>query len=183
MKLKESEIKSIRNEIETMLQMIKQLENQKVEASKRLDEMENQTVILRQQDKEQKERNEIEEAELKIKKEEFEGLKSEEQQYESKVNALKKDIEKISAEIAESQLLVCKYKTKTIDLEEYENHLKEENKEFDICIASKDVHRLNALIAKQLQPPENINVIMFLNDNFHEFVYLIRYFLSSNVVI
>ena len=56
MKLRESEIKSIKNEIETMLQMIKQLETQKVEASKRLDEMENQTIILREQNKEQKER-------------------------------------------------------------------------------------------------------------------------------
>lgn len=161
MKLKESEIKSIKNEIETMLQMIKQLENQKVEAAKRLDEMENQTVTLRKQNEEQKQRNEIEEAELKVKKDEFEGLKSEEQQYESKVNELKRDIDKISAEIAESQLLVCKYKTKAIGLEEYENHLKEENKEFDICIASKDVHRLNALIAKQLQPPEGVNVSTF----------------------
>lgn len=141
-----------------MLQMIKQLENQKVEASKRLDEMEHQTVTLRQQNEELSKRNAIEEAELKVKKEEFEGLKSEEQQFEGKVTTLKKEIEAISAEIAESQLLVSKYKNKTIDLEEYVNYLNEENKEFDICIASKDMHRLNALIAKQLQPPEGVTV-------------------------
>lgn len=141
-----------------MLQMIKQLENQKVEASKRLDEMEHQTVTLRAQNEEFTKRNEVEEAELKVKKEEFEGLKSEEQQYEGKVNTLKKEIESMSAEIAESQLLVSKYKNKTIELEEYEHHLNDENKEFDICIASKDVHRLNALIAKQLQPPEGVIV-------------------------
>lgn len=138
--------------------MIKQLENQKVEASKRLDEMEHQTVTLRAQNEEFTKRNEVEEAELKVKKEEFEGLKSEEQQYEGKVNTLKKEIESMSAEIAESQLLVSKYKNKTIELEEYEHHLNDENKEFDICIASKDVHRLNALIAKQLQPPEGVIV-------------------------
>lgn len=39
MKLKESEIKSITNEIETLHQMIKQLDNQKVEAKKRLEDM------------------------------------------------------------------------------------------------------------------------------------------------
>lgn len=39
LKLKESESKSLQNEYETLNQMLKQLENQKVEANRRLGEM------------------------------------------------------------------------------------------------------------------------------------------------
>ena len=45
-KLKGSEIKSIQNEIETMHQMIKQLETQKIEARKRLADMDVQVQII-----------------------------------------------------------------------------------------------------------------------------------------
>lgn len=38
-KLKESEMKSLHNEHETLNQMLKQLENQKVEANRRLNDM------------------------------------------------------------------------------------------------------------------------------------------------
>lgn len=41
-RLKQSEIKNHQNELETLCQMIKQLENQKIEAKKRLEEMSNQ---------------------------------------------------------------------------------------------------------------------------------------------
>lgn len=41
-RLKQSEIKNLQNELETLVQMIKQLEIQKIEAKKRLEEMSNQ---------------------------------------------------------------------------------------------------------------------------------------------
>lgn len=46
LKLKSSEIKSLQNEAETLQQMIKQLEAQKVEARKRLDDMATQVDRL-----------------------------------------------------------------------------------------------------------------------------------------
>lgn len=41
-KLKQSEIKNLQNEIETLHQMLKQLDTQKGEALRRLDELSNQ---------------------------------------------------------------------------------------------------------------------------------------------
>lgn len=46
MKLKESEIKNLQNEIETLHQMLKQLDAQKGEARKRLDDLGNQVREL-----------------------------------------------------------------------------------------------------------------------------------------
>ena len=45
-RLKQSEIKILQNELETLYQMIKQLENQKLEAKKRLDDMSNQVGLF-----------------------------------------------------------------------------------------------------------------------------------------
>ena len=46
MKLKESDIKNLQNEIETLQMMIRQLEIQKTEAAKRLDELANQVRLI-----------------------------------------------------------------------------------------------------------------------------------------
>ena len=45
-RLKQSEIKILQNELETLYQMIKQLENQKLEDKKRLDDMSNQVGLF-----------------------------------------------------------------------------------------------------------------------------------------
>ena len=45
-KLKESEIKGLQNEIETLHQMLKQLDSQKSEARKRLDDLAAQVDLL-----------------------------------------------------------------------------------------------------------------------------------------
>lgn len=45
MRLKQSEIKSMMNETETLHQMVRQLDNQKTEARKRLDDLGSQVTI------------------------------------------------------------------------------------------------------------------------------------------
>ena len=45
MRLKQSEIKSMLNETETLHQMVRQLDNQKTEARKRLDDLGSQVMI------------------------------------------------------------------------------------------------------------------------------------------
>lgn len=46
LRLKQNEIKNIQNEMETLSQMLKQLENQKNDASKRLDDLNSQVWFI-----------------------------------------------------------------------------------------------------------------------------------------
>ena len=196
LKLKESESKSLQNEYETLNQMLKQLENQKVEANRRLGEMDVQVSCrprvsgvrisnsftamdsdlilfvtisffylqkeqLRVQIDEQKIKVEKEENRLSVKKREFNALQSEEQQLESQLEAYRREMEEISKEIADSQLQLSHYKGKMLSIEQYEQLLIAYNQELDTALESKEAHKLNSLLNRQIEIPEELQVCRF----------------------
>ncbi|XP_074598224.1 uncharacterized protein LOC141852951 isoform X2 [Brevipalpus obovatus] len=162
-RLKQSLMKNHQNELETLHQMIKQLDNQKVEAKKRLEEMSNQVEILRKQVEEQKDRIELQETELNAKRKELEELKSEELQLQSKLSESRKVIEQLSSNLVNSQLQISQYKAKSVPLEEYEKQLRQTFEELELAIQNRDIHKLNSLIARPITPP--VSEITDFNDN------------------
>lgn len=110
---------------------------------------------------EQKEKVQIEESQLAVKKSEFDSLRSEEQRLQSKVDFYKSEMEKIAKELADTHLSLSQFKNTFVEFEEYEKQLRDSTAEFNVCIASKDIHKLNGMIARQIEPPAELAVSIF----------------------
>lgn len=151
-RLKQSEIKILLNELETLHQMMNQLENQKSEAKKRLQDMSSQVESLRTQTDQYKESIETQENEINAKKRELDELKSEENQMQNKLSEVKKSVDAISRELADNAITMSQYKLKLVNLEEYENRLETSNSELESAIIKEDIDKLNGILARPITP-------------------------------
>lgn len=175
MRLKQSEIKSMSNETETLHQMVRQLDNQKTEARKRLDDLGLQVNILfystsfhfqnwqvdklKQELETRKVKVEGEEKEMLVKKKELDQLKNEESLLVSKLNACKKEVDNLSSNLGQTQLQISQVKTQMVSLEEHEHQLTDGSKDLTAAIASKDFHNLTKLLSRPLTSPPELETV------------------------
>ncbi|XP_050294330.1 epidermal growth factor receptor substrate 15-like 1 isoform X2 [Anthonomus grandis grandis] len=138
-KIKSGEIKNLQSELDTLAATLKQLENQKGEAQKRLNDLKaqkgtlelehaaidkelglatEQVDKLRAQANEQAELVATQETELKSKKEQLDGLRQEEQTLENQKNDYLKKLESLTSNLQETQLNISQVKALTTQLQE-----------------------------------------------------------------
>ncbi|XP_060531051.1 epidermal growth factor receptor substrate 15-like 1 isoform X2 [Cylas formicarius] len=117
-KIKSVEISNLQSEYNTLATTLKQLENQKGEAQKRLNDLKTQVDKLRTQALEQSKLVESQETELKTKKEQLEGLKLEEQHLEQQKNDSLQKLESMTTKLQETQLYISQAKALITQLQE-----------------------------------------------------------------
>ncbi|KAL1501933.1 hypothetical protein ABEB36_007160 [Hypothenemus hampei] len=132
-KIKVGEIKNLQSELNTLAATLKQLENQKGEAQKRLNDLKAQVDKLRVQANEQAELLASQEMELKSKKELLDGLKQEEQRLEDQKNDSLKKLETITTNLQETQLSISQVKALTTQLQEQSRQI---NDAISVCEAA-----------------------------------------------
>ncbi|KAI5693118.1 hypothetical protein M8J75_009008 [Diaphorina citri] len=137
--IRSGEIKSLQGELDALAATLRQLENQKVEAAKRLADLklqsgdveselkevnreieaeETQVDKLRTQATDQETLLSRQEEELHSKKKELDSLKHEEHELEKKQKELNKKVNHLSDGLQETQLLISQVKSKVSSLEE-----------------------------------------------------------------
>lgn len=156
MKLKQSEIKSLQNETETLNQMIKQLDAQKSEARKRLDDLGVQVENLKLTLVDQKVTVEGQETEMLAKRQELDQLRSEEASLQSKLGIFKQDVDSLSQNLGQTQIHISQVKTKLLHLEEYERQLNEGVVDLDTAITNTDYHKITTLLVRPITPPPDL---------------------------
>ncbi|KAL3286824.1 hypothetical protein HHI36_001314 [Cryptolaemus montrouzieri] len=158
-RIKRSEITSLQSELDTLAATLKQLENQKGEAHKRLNDLkaqssENDIQIaelmeqikdkedgvdkLRAQAAEQAATVAAQESELNSKKQQLEGLKQEEERLETELSENTKTLEKLASSMQESQLNFSQAKALQTQLEEQTRQLMDAIKSCECAITSED---------------------------------------------
>ncbi|ENN71982.1 epidermal growth factor receptor substrate 15-like 1 isoform X3 [Dendroctonus ponderosae] len=150
-KIKIGEIKNLQSELDTLAATLKQLENQRGEAQKRLNDLKAQTGTvcidsatfstelgldddkvdkLRTQANEQAELVATQEADLKSKKEQLDGLRQEEQQLEEQKKESLKKLESITTNLQETQFSISQLKALSTQLQEQTRQITDA---IDVC--------------------------------------------------
>ncbi|KAK4885465.1 hypothetical protein RN001_001736 [Aquatica leii] len=158
-KIKNGEIKSLQSELDTLAATLKQLENQKGEAQKRLNDLKLQrsevdkemeeviTELTQQQAKvdklriqatEQSEAVATQESELTSKKQQLEGLRQEEQRLEEQKTENLKKLEHLSSKLSDTQLTISQAKAIITQLEEQSRQMNDAILTCDAAIESSD---------------------------------------------
>ncbi|KAF2898945.1 hypothetical protein ILUMI_07229 [Ignelater luminosus] len=158
-KIKNGEIKSLQSELDTLAATLKQLENQKGEAQKRLNDLKVQKVEidkemeevvtelteqqekvdkLRAQASEQSEAVAAQELELTSKKEQLEGLRQEEQRLEQQKNESMNQLERLATNLQDTQLNISQAKAMITQLEEQTRQMNDAISSCDSAITSGD---------------------------------------------
>ncbi|XP_017785311.1 PREDICTED: epidermal growth factor receptor substrate 15-like 1 isoform X2 [Nicrophorus vespilloides] len=158
-KVKSGEIKSLQSELDTLAATLKQLENQKGEAMKRLgdlkaqktsvdseledvqlelDEHSNKVERLRSQAAEQAEVIHTQEAELMSKKEQLESLKQEEQRLEHLKADNTNTLDSLSGKLQSTQLNISQAKALITQLQEQSRQMHDAIATCDTAISSGD---------------------------------------------
>ncbi|XP_050524898.1 epidermal growth factor receptor substrate 15-like 1 [Daktulosphaira vitifoliae] len=139
LKIRLGEVKSLQSELDTLSATLKQLENQKGEAQKRLNDLRNQTELvesqikdinrkvkdeqvqvdsLRKQSEDQENLLKSQESELASKKQELDELKSQEHKLENEQTEMSLKLEKMNKLLQNSQLQISQIKNKVNQIEE-----------------------------------------------------------------
>ncbi|CAB3379125.1 Hypothetical predicted protein [Cloeon dipterum] len=158
-KIKSGEIKSLQGELDTLAATLKQLENQKGEAQKRLndlkgqksalekevsetklllDEEQSKVALLRCQADEQEKTLKEQEDELNQRKQELESLKAEEQRLESSLKSSKGQYEELNGNLQETQFLISQAKAKITQLEEQQRQMDDAIIMYDKALTNND---------------------------------------------
>ncbi|CAH2005949.1 unnamed protein product [Acanthoscelides obtectus] len=159
LKIKSGEIKSLQSELDTLAATLKQLENQKGEAHKRLSDLKAQKAEvgeelqkveveieewtakvdkLRVQAAEQAELVKTQETELNTKKEQLEGLKMEEERLEKQKDESTKQLEGINTSLQNTQLNISQAKALITQLLEQKRQMNDAIAAFNSAIESGD---------------------------------------------
>ncbi|XP_065168555.1 epidermal growth factor receptor substrate 15-like 1 isoform X8 [Atheta coriaria] len=138
-RIKSGEIKSLQSELDTLAATLKQLENQKGEAMKRLGDLKAQVDKLRTQAAEQAEVISSQESELSSKKEQLEQLKAEETRLEQLKNDNTKTIAGLSNKLQSTQLTISQAKAMITQLQEQSRQIKDAITDCDTAIDTNDV--------------------------------------------
>ncbi|XP_019871079.1 epidermal growth factor receptor substrate 15-like 1 isoform X3 [Aethina tumida] len=159
-KIKSGEIKNLQSELDTLAATLKQLENQKGEAQKRLNDLKAQrtevdgalSVVnteleeqmakvdkLRIQAAEQAELVAAQEDELNSRKQQLEGLRMEEQRLEQQKLESSKKLENLTGNLQDTQLNISKAKNLISELEEQSRQMNDAIQACDNAIDTGDV--------------------------------------------
>ncbi|CAG9863146.1 unnamed protein product [Phyllotreta striolata] len=163
LKIKSGEIKNLQSELNTLAATLKQLENQKGEAQKRLSDLKaqktqvdgeiesiNKTLEeqiekvdkLRVQAAEQAEMVKTQETELNSKKQQLEGLRMEEERLEKQKMENINKLESLSVNLQDTQLNISQAKALITQLQEQTRQMNDAIKACDSTIESGDVNQI-----------------------------------------
>ncbi|CAH1102861.1 unnamed protein product [Psylliodes chrysocephalus] len=163
LKIKSGEIKNLQSELDTLAATLKQLENQKGEAQKRLNDLKaqktqvdgdvesiNKTLEeqiekvdkLRVQAAEQAEMVKAQETELNSKKEQLEGLRMEEERLEKQKTESIKKLDSLSVNLQDTQLNISQAKALITQLQEQTRQMNDAIVACDSTIESGDISQI-----------------------------------------
>ncbi|XP_062547688.1 epidermal growth factor receptor substrate 15-like 1 isoform X2 [Armigeres subalbatus] len=136
-RIKNGEMRSLQSELDTLTATLKQLENQKGEAQKRLDDLKNQKVEvdtaiasareqvnkIREQCQKQEATLKEQEGELDSRRSELQKLKDEEHALEKEYNAGTKDVDRLTSQLQDTQLEISQVKAMVTQIQEYQRQM------------------------------------------------------------
>ncbi|XP_068893743.1 epidermal growth factor receptor substrate 15-like 1 isoform X4 [Tenebrio molitor] len=181
-KIKSGEIKSLQSELDTLAATLKQLENQKGEAQKRLNDLRAQKYEvdtemekiakeiaeetakvdkLRTQAAEQAEAVAAQESELNSKKEQLEGLRQEEQRLEQQKKESANKLQNLTTNLQDTQLNISQAKALITQLQEQTRQMNDAIEACDAAIETGDatcVIDTTLRIQPDFRDPEYTNV-------------------------
>ncbi|KAJ8911718.1 hypothetical protein NQ315_013180 [Exocentrus adspersus] len=148
-KIRNGEIKNLQSELDTLAATLKQLENQKGEAQKRLNDLKSQVSWhtcwvdkLRAQATEQAELVKAQEGELNTKREQLEGLRQEEQVLEKQKADSMKKLDNLTTNLQDTQLCISQAKALITQLEEQTRQMNDAISSCDTAIESGDISQV-----------------------------------------
>ncbi|KAF4519084.1 hypothetical protein B566_EDAN001676 [Ephemera danica] len=184
-KIKSGEIKSLQSELDTLAATLKQLENQKVEANKRLSDLKGQkstldkevsdtkllleeeqskVALLRSQADEQERGLKEQEAELSTRRQELENLKQEEQRLETTLKQSRSQFDGLTNNLQDTQLLISQAKAKITQLEEQHRQMDDTITLYDSALTSNDASSISesslAPASTEFRDPEFVRFAM-----------------------
>ncbi|XP_031620846.1 epidermal growth factor receptor substrate 15-like 1 isoform X2 [Contarinia nasturtii] len=122
-RIKNGEVRNLQSELDTLVATLKQLENQKGEAQKRLNDLKAQVAKIREQCQKQEETIREQETELDSKRNELQKLKDEESSLEKEYEDNKRNLDRLSKTLQETQLQICQIKSLVTQLEESQRQM------------------------------------------------------------
>lgn len=136
-RIKRGEERSLQSEKDTLTATLKQLENQKGEAQKRLDDLKNQRIEvdaailiareqvnkIREQCQKQEDTLKEQEGELDSRRSELQKLKDEEQALEREYNSCTKDVDRLTSQLQDTQLEISQVKAMVTQIQEYQRQM------------------------------------------------------------
>ncbi|XP_044738166.1 epidermal growth factor receptor substrate 15-like 1 isoform X3 [Chrysoperla carnea] len=158
-KIKGGEIKSLQSELDTLTAALKQLENQKGEAQKRLNDLKTQRAAvdteladvlalievaqdevdkLRIQAEEQENTLRSQESEVSKKREQLESIRQEQAQLEMKKNESSRKLNNLAETLADTQLQISQAKAKITQLQEQQRLMKDAINACDYAIENSN---------------------------------------------
>ncbi|GAB6028886.1 Epidermal growth factor receptor substrate 15-like 1 [Chamberlinius hualienensis] len=171
-RIKNGEIKLLGGELTTLAATLKQLENQKGEAQKRLDDLDSQRTVLdrnlddlkKQLDEELEKVNTLkkhlhdqesslksQEEEIVTKRTELNDLKAEESKLENNIQAGKSQFDTLNKSLQDTLLQISQTKAKITQLQEHNRQLADATSAYDNAISNEDASGVSDSMFK-LQP-------------------------------
>nr|CAG4638275.1 EOG090X01QX [Cyclestheria hislopi] len=163
-KIKHGEVRSLQSELDTLVATLKQLENQKKEAQKRLDDLDTQRSALEQdlqgvarqieehekqvrtfrtQAEEQEKVLRTQEAEVAAKKQELSDLRNEELRMEQQTQATRAQLDKLQNTMQDTQLNITQIKARISVLQEQQNEINDALAAYEEALTNGDATQLN----------------------------------------
>uniref|UniRef100_A0A1Q3FXS5 Putative epidermal growth factor receptor substrate 15-like 1 n=1 Tax=Culex tarsalis TaxID=7177 RepID=A0A1Q3FXS5_CULTA len=151
-RIKRGEERSLQSEKDTLTATLKQLENQKGEAQKRLDDLKNQRIEvdaaiaaareqvnkIRDQCQKQEDTLKEQEGELDSRRSELQKLKDEEQSLEREYNSCTKDVDRLTSQLQDTQLEISQVKAMVTQIQEYQRQMTDALAMFRSAIDTND---------------------------------------------
>ncbi|XP_049283560.1 epidermal growth factor receptor substrate 15-like 1 isoform X3 [Anopheles funestus] len=158
-RIKSGELRSLQSELDTLTATLKQLENQKGEAQKRLDDLKNQQVDvdqallavacniddarqqvnkIREQCQKQEATLKEQEGELDSRRSELQKLRDEEQSLEKEYNTSTKEVDRLTSQLQDTQLEISQVKAMVTQIQEYQRQMTDALSMFRSAIESND---------------------------------------------
>ncbi|XP_035913025.1 epidermal growth factor receptor substrate 15-like 1 isoform X5 [Anopheles stephensi] len=158
-RIKSGELRSLQSELDTLTATLKQLENQKGEAQKRLDDLNNQQVgvdqallevacsiddarqqliRIREQCQKQEATLKEQEGELDSRRSELQKLKDEEQSLEKEYHSSTKEVDRLTSQLQDTQLEISQVKAMVTQIQEYQRQMTDALSMFRSAIESND---------------------------------------------
>ncbi|KAG8228312.1 hypothetical protein J437_LFUL007030 [Ladona fulva] len=138
-KIKSGEIKSLQSELDTLAATLKQLENQKGEAQKRLNDLSSQVDKLQKEADEQEATVKVQEEEVGARRRELEDLRQEEANLEGQLQGSKARVEDLTKHLQDAQLQISQAKAKISALEEQKRRMGDAIATLDSALSTGDL--------------------------------------------
>ena len=126
-----------------------------------------QVATLNQQFNDEKKKIDDQQGDLSTKQKEFEDLKNEEIQLESKLASSKAQAESEAKNATDTQLEISQIKANHVELEEYERRVTDMISDYDHAINSQDIVKIASLLPRSITPPPFVAVESQTIDEFN----------------